>query len=138
LLPNLTALKAWMLGAIRLVKPKFPVALEIEASVTEAATVLGGATTSDYRDHLVHTVSKLLADSAALDLKRWVRVVDQAADRAGLILCGDLDVAANLIRHSPARPGAQEAVGRARDLLVYSVSAQHLSVRERLGTSVDA
>jgi len=138
LLPNLTALKAWLLGAIRLVKPKFPVAAEIEASVTEAATVLAEAGGGEYRDHLVHTVSKLLSDSAALDLKRWVRAVDQTADRAGLILCGDLDIAASIIRHGPARPGTAEAVGRARDLLVYSVSAQHLAVRERLGTSVDA
>ncbi len=137
-LPNLTALKAWLLGAIRLVKPKFPVAPELEASVAEAASVLQGAASGEYRDHLVHTVSKLLSDSAALDLKRWIRSVDQAADRAGLILCGDLDVAANFVRNEAARPGAQESVARARDLLVYSVGRAHLSVRERLGVTVDA
>jgi tetratricopeptide (TPR) repeat protein len=137
-LPNLTALKAWLLGAIRLVKPKFPVAAELEASVAEAAGVLAAAASGEYRDHLVHTVSKLLSDSAALDLKRWIRSVDQAGDRAGLILAGDLDVSANLIRNEPARPGAAEAVTRARDLLIYSVSSAHLTVRERLGTSVDA
>jgi tetratricopeptide (TPR) repeat protein len=137
-LPNLTALKAWLLGAIRLVKPKFPVAAELEASVAEASGVLSEAATGEYRDHLVHTVSKLLQDSAALDLKRWVRAVDQAGDRAGLILSGDLDVSANLIRNEPARPGAAEAVTRARDLLTYSVSNAHLTVRERLGISVDA
>jgi tetratricopeptide (TPR) repeat protein len=137
-LPNLTALKAWLLGAIRLVKPKFPVAQELEASVVEAASVLSEAATGEYRDHLVHTVSKLLGNSAALDLKRWVRSVDQAGDRAGLILAGDLDASANLIRNEPARPGAAEAVTRARDLLTYSVSSSHLTVRERLGISVDA
>jgi tetratricopeptide (TPR) repeat protein len=138
LLPNLTALKAWLLGAIRLVKPKFPVAGEIEASVAEAAGVLSQSAAGEYRDHLVHTVSKLLADSAALDLKRWVRSVDQAADRAGLILCGDLDAAADLIRQGSARPGMAEPVARAKDALLYSVSGSYLALRERLGISVDA
>jgi tetratricopeptide (TPR) repeat protein len=138
LLPNLTSLKSWLLGAIRLVKPKFPVAAELEASVIDAARVLETAATGEYRDHLVHTVSKLLQDSAALDLKRWIRSVDQAADRAGLILCGDLDMSAALIRREPARQGALDAVSRARDALVYSVSAAHIEVRERLAISVDA
>lgn len=138
LLPNMTALKSWLLGAIRLVKPKFPVAGELEAGVIDAARVLESAATGEYRDHLVHTVSKLLQDSAALDLKRWTRSVDQAADRAGLILCGDLDVAVGLMRSEPARQGALDAVARARDLLVYSVSAAHIEVRERLGVAVDS
>ncbi len=138
LLPNMTSLKSWLLGAIRLVKPKFPVAGELEASVIDAARVLETAATGEYRDHLVHTVSKLLQDSAALDLKRWMRAVDQSADRAGLILCGDLDVSVALVRREPARQGALDAVSRARDLLVYSVSPAHIEARERIAVNVDA
>ena len=138
LLPNVTSLKSWLLGAIRLVKPKFPVAGELESSVSDAARVIESAATGEYRDHLVHTVSKLLQDSAALDLKRWVRSVDQAADRAGLILCGDLDTAASLIRSEPARQGTVEPVTRARDVLIYSVSSAYIALRERLSISVDA
>jgi tetratricopeptide (TPR) repeat protein len=138
LLPNVTSLKSWLLGAIRLLKPKFPVASELEPSVADAARVLERSATGEYRDHLVHTVSKLLQDSAKLDLKGWVRGVDQAADRAGLILCGDLDTAASMIRSEPARPGTTEPVTRARDLLIYSVSGAYLALREHLGVSVDA
>jgi tetratricopeptide (TPR) repeat protein len=138
LLPNVTSLKSWLLAAIRLLKPKFPVSSELEASVSDAARVLESAATGEYRDHLVHTVSKLLQDSAALDLKRWVRSVDQAADRAGLILSGDLDTSVNLIRSEAARQGSIEPVTRARDVLVYSVSAPYLALRERLSISVDA
>jgi hypothetical protein len=138
LLPNVTSLKSWLLGAIRLLKPKFPVAGEIEASVVDAARVLETSATGEYRDHLVHTVSKLLTDSAALDLKRWVRSVDQAADRAGLVLCGDLETSVTLIRSEPARQGSIEPVSRARDVLTYSVSSNYLALRERLGISVDA
>jgi hypothetical protein len=86
----------------------------------------------------VHNVSKLLQDSSKLDLKRWVRSVDQAADRAGLILSGDLDTSAHLIRSEPARQGSIESVTRARDVLIYSVSGAYLALRERLSISVDA
>ncbi|HEX6273399.1 MAG TPA: tetratricopeptide repeat protein, partial [Polyangiaceae bacterium] len=82
LLPNLTSLKSWLLGAIRLLKPKFPVAPELEDSVNEATNVVRERSIGEYRDHLVHTVNKLLQDGAALDLKRWIRAVDQAADRS--------------------------------------------------------
>jgi tetratricopeptide (TPR) repeat protein/serine/threonine protein kinase len=137
LLPNVTALKSWLLGAIRLLKPKFPVAPELEDSVNEATGVVRERSIGEYRDHLVHTVGRLLQDGAALDLKRWVRAVDQAADRSGLVLCGDLDVAATVLRREPARPGSADAVARARDLLVYSVSPAHLTVRERLGIGIE-
>jgi tetratricopeptide (TPR) repeat protein len=137
LLPNVTALKSWLLGAIRLLKPKFPVAPELEDSVNEATNVVRERSIGEYRDHLVHTVGRLLQDGAALDLKRWVRGVDQAADRGGLILCGDLDVAAAVARREPGRLGAAEPVARARDLLVYSVSPAHIAVRERLGIGVE-
>ena len=138
LLPNLTSLKSWLLGAIRLLKPKFPVASELEASVSDAARVLESAATGEYRDYLVHNVSKLLQDSSKLDLKRWVRSVDQAADRAGLILSGDLDASVHLIRSEPARQGSIESVTRARHVLIYSVSGAYLALRERLSISVDA
>jgi tetratricopeptide (TPR) repeat protein len=138
MLPNVTALKAWLLGAIRLLKPKFPVSPELEDSVNEATNVVRERSIGEYRDHLVHTVGRLLQDGAALDLKRWVRAVDQAADRSGLILCGDLEIAAAVARREPGRPGAVEPGARARDLLVYSVSPAHVAVRERLGIGVEA
>ena len=137
LLPNVTALKAWLLGAIRLLKPKFPVAPELEESVSEATNVVRERSIGEYRDHLVHTVGRLLQDGAALDLKRWIRAVDQAADRGGLLLSGDLEVSAAVVRREPGRPGSIDTVARARDLLVYSVSPAYITLRERLGVGVD-
>ena len=42
------------------------------------------------------------------------------------------------MRSEPARHGALDAVARARDLLVYSVSGSHIEVRERLAIAVDS
>lgn len=137
LLPHVTALKAWLLGAIRLLKPKFPVSPELEESVNEATNVVRERSIGEYRDHLVHTVGRLLQDGAALDLKRWIRAVDQAADRGGLLLSGDLEVSAAVLRREPGRPGSVDTVTRARELLIYSVSPAFITLRERLGVGVD-
>lgn len=138
LLPNLTAIKAWMLAAMRLLKPKFPAPGDMEAPVEEALAVLRERATGEQRDHLLHSVRKLLEDGASLDLKRWLAAAEQAADRSGLALCHDLETACALIRAEEPRPGGIDAVTRCRDLLMYSVSPEYLALRERLGVNIDA
>jgi hypothetical protein len=138
LLPNLTTLKAWMLAAMRLLKPKFPAPGDLEAPVEEALAVLRERATGEQRDHLLHSVRKLLEDGASLDLKRWLAAAEQAADRSGLALCHDLETACTLIRAEEPRPGVTDQVTRCRDLLVYSVSPEYLALRERLGVNIDA
>jgi tetratricopeptide (TPR) repeat protein len=138
LLPNLTAIKAWMLAAMRLMKPKFPAPGDMEAPVEEALAVLRERATGEHRDHLLHSVRKLLEDGASLDLKRWLAAAEQAADRSGLALCHDLETACTLIRSEEPRPGGTDTVTRCRDLLIYSVSPEYLALRERLGVNIDA
>jgi hypothetical protein len=138
LLENLTLLKAWLLAAVRLLKPRFPVAVELENSTEQALAVLRERATGETRDHLLHSVRKLLEDGASLDLKRWIATVDIAADRTGLMLCNDLEVACNLIRAEGTHSGLADPVSRSRSLLIYSVSPGYLAARERLGVNIDA
>ncbi len=138
LLPNSTTLKAWMLAAMRLMKPRFPAPGDMEAPVEEALAVLRERATGEQRDHLLHSVRKLLEDGASLDLKRWLAAAEQAADRSGLALCHDLETACTLIRSEEPRPGGTDTVTRCRDLLIYSVSPEYLALRERLGVNIDA
>jgi hypothetical protein len=138
LLPNLTSLKAWMLAAVRLLKPKFPVAGEMEQPVDEALVVLRERATGEHRDHLLHSVRKLLEDGASLDLKRWIAALELAADRAGLVLCNDLETACRLLKVAGTHSGFADPVARSRELLVYSVSPEYVAVRERLGFNIDA
>ncbi|HVJ14141.1 MAG TPA: protein kinase [Polyangiaceae bacterium] len=138
LLQNLTLLKAWMLAAVRLLKPRFPVAAELENSTEQALGVLRERATGEARDHLLHSVRKLLEDGASLDLKRWIAAVDLAADRSGLLLCHDLEIACNLIRAEGTQSGLADPVSRSRDLLIYSVSPEYFAARERLGVNIDA
>ncbi len=137
LLPNTTALKAWLFAAIRLVKPKFPVSPDLEAPVLEAYRALGDLATGARLDQLTHVVGKLLQDGASLDLKRWVQDVDLAADAVGFVLSNDLEVAIERLRALPQDAGAPPTATRVERLIAYAVSARYMTVREHLGLRLD-
>lgn len=138
LLQSTTALKAWLFAAIRLVKPKFPVAPDLEAPVSEAQRALSELATGTRLEQLTHVVTKLLQDGASLDLKRWVQDVDQAADAIGFVLAGDLEVAIERVRALPQDPGAPPLASRIERLIAYAVSERYMTVREHLGLRLDA
>jgi hypothetical protein len=133
----MVALKAWLFAAIRLVKPKFPVAPDLEASVAEASRALGELATGARLDQLTHVVTKLLQDGASLDLKRWVQDVDLAADAIGFVLSNDLEVAIERVRALPQDPGSPAQATRIERLIAYAVSARYMTVREHLGIRLD-
>jgi hypothetical protein len=137
LLPNMTALKAWLFAAIRLVKPKFPVAPDLEAPVSEASRALGELATGTRLEHLTHVVAKLLRDGASLDLKRWVQDVDTCADAIGFVLSNDLEVAIERVRALPQEAGSPALATRIERLIAYAVSSRYMTVREHLGLRLD-
>src|SRR6185369_13340781 len=124
LLPNMIALKAWLFAAIRLVKPKFPVAPDLEAPVQEASRALAELATGTRLEQLTHVVAKLLRDGASLDLKRWVQDVDLAADAIGFVLCNDLEVSVDRVRALPQDAGSPPLATRIERLIAYAVSAR--------------
>jgi tetratricopeptide (TPR) repeat protein len=136
-LSSMTAMKSWVFAAIRLVKPKFPVSAELEPLVTQASRELSlTPLLAQQREQLTDVVSKLLRSAESLDLKKWAHSVDYAADRAGLVMCQDLEQAISLIKAIPAEEGAPPTNLRIEKLVTYSVSTAHLTLRERLGTGV--
>jgi tetratricopeptide (TPR) repeat protein len=138
LLSNMTALKAWLFAAIRLVKPKFPVAPDLEAPVQEASRALAELATGTRLEQLTHVVAKLLRDGASLDLKRWVHDVDHAADAVGFILSNDLEVSIERVRALPQDPGSPALTTRIERLIAYAVSPRYMTVREHIGIRLDA
>ncbi|HET9957859.1 MAG TPA: tetratricopeptide repeat protein [Polyangiaceae bacterium] len=137
LLPNLTALKAWLFAAIRLVKPRFPVTPDLEAPVADSSKVLARLATGAGIEQLTHVVTKLLSSETALDLKRWVHAVDFSADRAGLAVCHDLETVGALIQSVPSAQGSPSVEARLENLMAYSVSERYVELRSRQGVSLD-
>lgn len=68
----------------------------------------------------------------------WRTATDLTANRVGLILCNDLEVAARKVAVESGGVSALSAKDRLRDLLAYSVSEGYFAVRRHLGLSLSA
>ncbi len=69
---------------------------------------------------------RLLSRGDALNLSLWARSLSRTADRAGLLLCGDIPT---------AFAGAKEIGELDRDLVEFAYSAAHVKLRAQLGLS---
>ncbi|MFI5299805.1 MAG: hypothetical protein ACHREM_17090, partial [Polyangiales bacterium] len=61
---------------------------------------------------------------------------ERIACRVGLIACGDVNIAARLIA-TDGRAGSGSVADRVRDLLAFSASAKHVSIRSQLGIAAE-
>ena len=68
----------------------------------------------------------------------WRSATDLTANRVGLILCNDLQVAARSVATEKSSQSTLSAKDRLRDLLSYSVSEEYFAVRKHLGLGIDA
>ncbi|HSD91315.1 MAG TPA: hypothetical protein VLB44_27515, partial [Kofleriaceae bacterium] len=80
----------------------------------------------------VHTQAKASAlrllsrTGGGLNLSLWARSLARTADRAGMLLCGDVPAAFS---------GAKEMGDLEKDLVEYAYSAAHVTLRAQLGLS---
>jgi tetratricopeptide (TPR) repeat protein len=102
----------------------------IEAIAAELPKHLTRAT-GEALMQLVHRVPE------PADLLGWRNAVDATAQRAGLIISGDLAATARMIASEAAGPGGQRPNQRVQELVAYSVSPAYFEVRRHLGISVE-
>jgi len=72
------------------------------------------------------TALRLLSRGDGLNLSVWARSLSRTADRAGMLLCGDVPA---------AFAGAKELGELDRDLVEFAYSAAHVKLRAQLGLS---
>ena len=137
LVPTGTGLRSWLFAAIRLIHEGFPVAEQLESTVMEAVEIIKPIVTGPRRDKLASAVSKLL-QGGSIDLKKWVAGVDLSADRAGLLVCHDLEVACEMIKASDEATAALPHRDRIKELTLFAVDYGYFQTRRRLKISIDA
>ena len=77
------------------------------------------------REQARASVLRLLSRTGGgLNLSAWAKSLTRTADRAGMLLCGDIPA---------AFLGAREAGDLDRDLVEFAYSASHVTLRARLG-----
>ena len=136
LVPTGTGLRAWLMAAIRMVAPKFPVPANLDGQVKEHVAAIRQHLQGPQIDQLRSLTQKLLEAAPELDMKGWMAGVDLSADRAGLVLCNDLKVANAVVEASPEEAASLGRKDRLRELLVYSTSDNYFELRKRMGISL--
>src|SRR5262249_44213326 len=92
----------------------------LAAAAAEAVAGLPSAA----RVHARAAALRLLSRGDGLNLSLWSRSLSRTADRAGMLLCGDIPAAI---------AGAREMGEIHRDLVDFAFSAVHVKLRAQLG-----
>ncbi len=128
--PTLAELEIVVRAAIRVVSPEAEVPADQGAAVAQYAAFLERTLTPQLREQLTLLVRRLQATGAAPDVGRWSRAASFSTIRAGLLLAGDLEIAARL---GQAAAPAIDAGEIARDLCAWSLSEGYFELRAQLG-----
>ncbi|MBL8719692.1 MAG: tetratricopeptide repeat protein [Myxococcales bacterium] len=132
-----TGLKAWLFGAIKIVSPNFPVAAELEGPVKQAIAALEKLHPTQ-KEQLTSLVARLLSSGAAIDLKKWIAACDLTADRAGLLLAHDLEVAMALIKATDDATVSVSQKDRLKEIALFAASEDYFTLRDKLVITIDS
>jgi len=136
LFPTLAELKVLFFAAVKIVKPDAVVPAELVPAIAVACAELSRHMQPIQREGLRLVVDRWMADGAKADLRRWMQTTDVTAARAGLLLCGDLEVARRIVAAEPQLPGDLSPTDKLKELVVFSVSEQYAQLRAALGIGV--
>lgn len=133
LLPTLGELRAVLHAALGLASGTKSGDAVVDAYRDQLRDLLPAAALE--RLQLLHQREAAHGPVALPDEGAWVQAVDGTAQRAGLVACGDLDLALQVLAREPAEgPGAPlPTVERQRDLLRYAASPRYRAARKFLG-----
>jgi hypothetical protein len=127
-------LEAALAAASAVVGRKRAIRPQLEPLVEAIATELPKRLTRPTAEALLQLVHRL---PERADLVRWRNAVDAAAQRAGLLISGDLAATARMIASEAAGPSGQRPTQRVQELVAYSVSPAYFAARRHLGLQVE-
>jgi tetratricopeptide (TPR) repeat protein len=136
LVPTGSGLRAWLLSAIRLANPRFPVPEPMREQVERNRDALGNTLSVPQQQVLTSMIEKLLKEQPELDMKRWALGVDLTADRIGFVLANSLDASVAVIRASSSDGSYASERDRLKELYRFAVSPQYLALRQAIGVTI--
>jgi golgin subfamily B member 1 len=128
-------LRVVLLAVLRMFQPALEVPGIDGGAVSKYTALLQRHLPPHVLEPLMSVVPQLTAEAATLDILAWSAGAQHTATRAGLVVCGDLLSATKVLAEDPGRGlGGDEVVA---DLIRWSVSTEHLALREQLGLLAD-
>jgi golgin subfamily B member 1 len=129
-------LRAVLTAVLKMFLPDFVVPSAEQVAVKQYLAILERTLPPHALEPLMALVPTLTDRAPAADVDSWARAALFTANRAGLLACGDIVTAAQMAATQAPAQGmtADEAV---TDLVRWSVSPEHLAIREQLGLSFE-
>lgn len=128
-------LSALFVAGVTLVLPGVPVPKPLAEATAFLRKDLAARMSNDARVELARAVEAFEAGGTRADLARWVGAVERCATRTGLLLSGDLDVAAAVVRNDGR--GVISAEAKVGDMTAFLVSDACYELRRLLGVAVE-
>lgn len=129
LYPDVVALRSLVTAAIALVTGG-----DVPAAVAPLRNELAARLDAPRRRALDVAVRQL-TKRGQIDVVDWQRSVERIACRAGMLACGDLNVAARLLAVDGRVIGGMSAADRIKDLIPFSISQRYAGLRSALGVA---
>ncbi|HTM46547.1 MAG TPA: hypothetical protein VL137_16430 [Polyangiaceae bacterium] len=116
------------LAAVLIGNPGLPLAENIRHRVEPVVRAIEPLLDPAQLDALRSHILRFAAEGGRTNLQRWSASAEKTACRAGLVLCGDLPTALEILQETD--PNRDELP---QDLIAYSVSNAHHGLRAELG-----
>ena len=81
-------------------------------------------------------VARFVQAAPEINLAKWGHAVDATSHRAGLVVCGDLEVAARMVSAEPVVMGGPQVKDKIKELVLYSISEEFFTVRAQMGLTI--
>lgn len=138
LFPTQAELTVMMFAGIAIAAPNTPMPQDMAAQIAATARELAKHIQQQpvQLEGLRVVVKRFIEEGAKANIKRWNQAVELTACRAGLIVCGDLEIAKKILAAEPQLPGDLSAVDKMKELLLYFTSDSYFEVRRQLGIQI--
>lgn len=136
LYPTLQELTELFLAATVVVKSDQVVPASAKAQVEKLSSYFKQHLTDEQRYRLERAIDDLLRNVGRVDLVQWAQGVEIASLRAGLLVCGDITVAQQLLEGDDQTIGGITCEQCFEDLLAFSVTEGFSQLRARLAIAV--
>jgi tetratricopeptide (TPR) repeat protein len=136
LFPTQAELTIMLFAGVMIASPQTPLPADLQQQVRATANELAKHMDPMQQQGLRLVVKRFIEEGAKANIKRWNQSVEVSACRAGLLVCGDLDIAKKIIASEPQVPGDLSPQEKMKELLVFSVSESYSQLRKALGIAV--
>ena len=138
LFPTQAELTIMLFAGVLLAAPTQPMPPDMEPQIRATAQELARHMQPVQLEGLRQVVKVFLAEGAKANVKKWNQAVELTACRAGLVVCGDLEIAKKIIGQEAQSPGDLSPAEKLTELLIFAVSEEYSAIRKALGIAVQA